>query len=313
MVLSVQTVPLMEQSAMGITDYNEIAAFVEVLKAGSFSAAAKKTGIPKSTLSRKVSQLEERLGVSLIQRTTRKIRLTGPGEQYYQSTARALEELESAEYLALQSQSHPQGLIRFTAPVEVGTAVMPQILKSFHEKYPDIEVEMILTDTVVNLIEENIDLALRAGAMEDSSLKARKIMSAQFMLYASRAYLKKHGTPKEPREIGEHKCLGFQVKPGPIVWSLSNSKTGARAQINIKTQLRANSLSAIRNLASLDMGIVLLPSFLCQEENELIPFLTDWSTGKRPSYLVYPAHKFMPPRLKLLMDHIQEMTKNISI
>src|SRR3954471_9709977 len=182
-------------------DLNEVRVFVQVARSGSFTAAAKRLGMPNSTVSAKVTALERRLEASLLKRTTRKLHLTEAGERYYERCARALGELEAADKDLSAAQLEPQGVLRITAPVDMGAACLVELTRSFGVRYPKIQLDFLFTDRFVDLVGEGVDLAIRAGELEDSSLVARKLGESYMAPYASPAYLKKAGTPKSPHEL----------------------------------------------------------------------------------------------------------------
>lgn len=288
-------------------DLNDISAFIEVVKAGSFSQASKRLGIPKSTLSRKVSQLEERLSVQLMSRTTRKMQLTHIGEEYFQKASLLLKEISDLESNAFESQKKPQGHLRFTAPLEAGSLLLAPMLHSFMEKYPEIELEMDFTDRYVNMIEEGYDLALRAGKLEDSSLRAKKIGTECFYVCASPSYLQKNGEPKKPEELSQHRCLSFLPQSRGGAWTLKSEKEKIR--VPLKNKINMNTLNMCKALAIQGSGLALLPQFFCHDSlmtGELQRVLPIWSTEENGFYLVYPEQKFIPLRLRLLIDHLSQ-------
>ncbi|MBX9769040.1 MAG: LysR family transcriptional regulator, partial [Bdellovibrionales bacterium] len=190
-------------------DLNEISVFIRVVQTGSFSLAANQLGMPNSTVSHRVSSLEKRLGITLLQRTTRKLHVTPLGEAYFKKCLQGLEALQIAEQDIVSNQKEPQGLLRITAPAELGSTVLPQIVSDFTKKYPKVQVESILTDRRVDLLGEGVDLAIRAGPLKDSSLIAKKIGSSYFAPFASTKYLKAKGTPHQPKDLSGHDCLLF--------------------------------------------------------------------------------------------------------
>ncbi len=244
-------------------DLNEISAFISIVQSGGLSRAAEHTGLPKSTLSRKLHLLEKRLGVTLLQRTTRKITLTPAGQEYFTNCSRILSELSEAEKLVLNEQAKPQGVIRFTAPAEAGWTLLAPIIREFLEKYPDISLDMEFTDRTVDLVGEGFDVALRAGIQKDSSLKVRKIRPHRFVLLASDQYIKKNGRPKTIKDLSQHRLIGFSPRREPIVWKFSTPS--GKVEIPVSPWLRSNSLACAQRLAQENMGIALIPKFLCQD------------------------------------------------
>jgi DNA-binding transcriptional LysR family regulator len=287
-------------------DLNEVSYFVAVVEHGGFSRAAAALSIPKSTLSRKVSDLEARLGVTLLTRTTRKQTLTHAGEEYYRQCFRLLSEMKEAEKSITQSQKNPQGLIRFSAPADSGPVLAP-LLKEFSKRYPLISLEVILTDRLVDLVAERFDIAFRAGALRDLSLKAKKIGVGGFKLYASPQYLKTKGAPKSAPDLLRHDCIVFQPDSRPSAWKLTNGKE--RWEIKVSDRLRTNSLDLAKRMAEISVGIVALPKFVshdCLQNGALVPVLPDLWFLRTPFSLIYPEQKHMPPRLRLFVDFMSE-------
>src|SRR5215510_9248460 len=179
-----------------------IAVFVKVVESASFSAAARRLGLPKTTVSAKVAGLEERLGVRLIHRTTRKLRMTEAGERYFHHCAIATREVELGEAALQSAKGRPYGVLKVTAPVALARAVLPRVVRAYAAKYPEVSVELIVTNRVVDLVEEGVDLAIRwAGSLKDSSLIARRFIETRSNLWASPDYLKGHGKVTHPRDL----------------------------------------------------------------------------------------------------------------
>jgi DNA-binding transcriptional LysR family regulator len=286
---------------------DETKAFVAVVQHGGFGRGARELGLPKSTVSRKIANLEERLGVTLLKRTTRVFQLTEAGRAYFETAHRILEELATAEQRVKLSQKAITGLIRFTAPTDLGASVLPRLLMEFQNRYPDIEIDLDLTDRVVDLVTERFDVALRAGSLADSSLRARKLGTGVFQLYASPKYLRKHGPPKHPSELKNLRCLHYNPGDHDRLWSLTNGSSHYRFKVPGEGSI--NSLSCIRTLAALGGGVALLPTFLCKEalqEGELVQVLPSWSSERTGFYLVHPQQSFVPQRLRVFLDFFAE-------
>src|SRR5260221_6497207 len=190
-------------------DLNEMLVFARVVQAGSFTTAAAALGMPKSTVSRKVSELEERLKARLLQRTTRKLSPTDAGRTYYDYCARIVGEIEDAERAVSSLQATPRGVLRVTAPVNV--AFLGPIVSDYLKRYPDVRIDLFCTGRSVDLVEERFDLGIRAGALADSTLIARSLGMVKWFLVATPAYLKKHGRPQTPDDLKRHACLLFGV------------------------------------------------------------------------------------------------------
>ena len=292
-------------------DLDGIAIFVKVLQAGSFSRAAKLLGMPNSTVSAKVSALEKRLGVTLLQRTTRRLRATQAGEAYYQRSVRAIEELQAAENELETGRAEPRGLLRLTAPVEIGHSLLPALVHAFLGKHPQLEVELIVTNRVLDLVVDGIDLAVRAGPLKDSSLIAKRFDLGYFRLWASPAYLTKHAVPRHPKELAQHNCLRF-ARFKNEGFRLTNGRENVN--ITVSGNSMADDFETLRSLAVLGAGIAFLPSFLCAEENTqdaLVRVLPQWRGDRVSISLMYPAQKFVPAKVRAFITVAEELLKNL--
>lgn len=290
-------------------DLDGIEVFVKVVEAGSFSQAAKLLGMPNSTVSAKVSALEKRVGVTLLQRTTRKLRATQAGETYFQQCVQALEQLQAAESELTNAQREPRGLLKLTAPVDIGHSVLATLVRTFLQKYPEMQVDLVVTNRVLDLISEGIDLAIRAGELADSRLIAKRFSVGHFGLWASPSYLKKRGTPAHPRELTEQDCLRFSLFKNNRL-ELTNGKDSAR--VVAAGRLGADDFETLKAFALLGEGIVYLPSFMCAEEakqNRLQRVLPDWHGAAVTFSLVYPAQRFVSPKVRAFIAVAEEMLK----
>lgn len=290
-------------------DLDGIAIFVKVLQAGSFSQAAKLLGMPNSTVSAKVSALEKRLGVTLLQRTTRKLRATQAGEAYFQRSVRALEELQAAENELETARGEPKGLLRLTAPVEAGHSLLPALVHAFLKKHPRMEVELIVTNRVLDLVVDGIDLAIRAGPLKDSSLIAKRFDLGDLGLWASPEYLTRHAAPRHPKELAQHNCLRF-YRFKDDGFRLSHGRENFH--VAVSGQLVADDFETLRSLAILDEGIAFLPSFLCSEDrkqDKLTRVLPQWRGDRVFLSLVYPAQRFVPTKVRAFIAVAEELWK----
>jgi len=295
-----------------LMDLNSILVFNRVVRAGSFSAAARELRMPKSTVSSKVAELERHLGVTLLIRTTRKLSLTDAGQSYFEVSARSIDELVQAEAGAAQTQKEPTGLLRVTATVEMGSTVIAELTAEFLKKFPKVQVELVLTDRVVDLVAEGIDVGIRAGELEDSSLIAKKIGMSVFHVFASASYLKKSSQISHPKDLEKHSCLRFTAVGDGKVWELR--KEGRSVRVNVQGGFSANNLDALVTLTSAGHGVALLPSFLCREDSrkgKLVQVLPDWIGDQDPMHLVYPSQRFISPKTKAFTDFISERLKNV--
>lgn len=256
----------------------------------------------------KVSSLEKRLGLTLIKRTTRKLHITPAGEQYFKSVSEGVAHIARAEDEVKSRLDKPQGLLRITAPVDLGNVILAEQVSLFLKKYPAVQIELLLTDRRVDLLAEGVDLAIRAGHLDDSSMIAKKLGEVSFALFASTRYLQQRGTPKTLNELEEHSCIMFSSLSSKE-WSLENGKRKSRVPLTGK--IIANDIQLVFRFALAGEGIALLPSFICQNEvksGKLIQILSDWRTNISPVHFVYPAQKYVPAALSAF---IQQSTESI--
>lgn len=278
-------------------DLNEVAVFIKVVQLGSFSQAAKQLGMPNSTVSSKVSSLEKRLGTTLIQRTTRRLNVTPVGQAYFKRCIEGLEEIKAAESEIAASQGEAQGLLRITAPVDLGSAILPLLVSEYTKKYPKVDIDILLTDRTVELLAESVDLAIRAGELKDSTLIAKRLGTVHFAPFASPKYLKTAGTPEHPRELRQHECLHF-TPLGFEQWTLASSK--GTLNVPVPSRFKVNDLNMLKQLAVMGSGIALLPTFFCYPEiraGKIVRVLPEWKTKPSPVHFVYPAQRFVTPKL----------------
>lgn len=283
-------------------DLNEVAVFIEVARAGSFTKAARVLGMPNSTVSSKVSSLERRLGLTLIQRTTRSLHVTPAGQTYFQRCLDGLTGIAAAEEELAASQGEPRGQLRITAPVELGSTILPEVVSAFTRRHPKVAVEIVLADRRVDLLGEGVDLAIRAGELKDSSMIAKKLGLVYFALFATPAYVRAHGKPEHPRELKDHDCIQF-TPLGATEWKLSGPRSTIAAKV--PGRVVTNDLAMVKRLTLMSGGLSLLPSFFCDQElqrGSLVRLLPDWRTNVNPVHFVYPAQRFVPPKLSAFIE-----------
>ena len=280
-----------------------ITVFVRVVEAGSFSAAARRLEIPKTTVSAKVAGLEKRLGVRLLQRTTRKLRMTEAGEMYFRHCAIALREVELGEAALQSAKAKPYGVLKVTAPIDVGHAFLPRIARAYAAKYPDVSLELVLTNRIVDLVEEGVDLAIRwAGALKDSSLVARRFFETRTNLWASPKYMRGVGKPTHPNDLANAVFVSpsHSLHKGSLV--LTNGKSDF--EVERKGRLHADDLEAIKALTVLGEGISWLPDFMVEDEAEagkLVRVLSHWWPKRQElgtCYFVYAGRQYALPKVE---------------
>jgi DNA-binding transcriptional LysR family regulator len=245
--------------------FTGMAVFAKVVESASFAAAARHFDMSPAMVSKHVRTLEERLGVRLLNRTTRHVSATEVGQNYYERCLRILGELEDAERAAGDLQAAPRGLLRVTTSVSFGAHQLAPAIADYLVAYPDVAIDLSLHDNYVDLLEERIDLAIRLGQLSDSSLIAKKLYAVEMILCASPTYLAAHGTPQKPRDLVEHSCLIYTYA-APRAWTFTDQKNGEEEVVRISGRLMANSGDALLAFALKDTGVVLGPDYLVADE-----------------------------------------------
>ncbi len=288
--------------------------FARVVEAGSFSEAGRQLGVAPSSVSRQINELENSLGALLFQRTTRKLSLTEAGELYYERATRIVTEIDEAKLAVSQLDGTPTGILRLNVPGSLSRRYIVPTLVAFQEKFPGVEIVLLASDQVMDMIEHRIDLTIRLGALTDSSLVARKIGSGRRVVCASTAYLKKAGHPKSPDDLTDHNCLIFRSNPGSNVWKFKNIKSVISA-VRVSGNLYANDGESLVAAAVEGHGIILVPEWLvnCElREGTLQELLTHYSLipKETPMYALYPRQRHLPPKVRAFIDFMVEHFKN---
>jgi DNA-binding transcriptional LysR family regulator len=286
-------------------DFNEAAVFVKVVQLGSFSAAARQLGIPTSTVSTRVARLEQRLGVTLLQRTTRRLHLTEAGVAYYHHASMGLDYMLEAEAAVDEARQQPQGKLKVTAPADLGDTLLAALIERTHASLPAVELEMILTDRYMDLVAEGVDVAIRTGELRDSSLVAKSVGTIQWALFASSDYLKQAAPLDEPQQLHVHDCLQF-TPMGRQAWDLYNHQHSLTIPMQGRTMV--NSIGVVKAMVESGYGVALLPTYICRTglaNGNLVRVLPAWQGRADPVHLVYPQQRFMPPKLRAFLDLAQ--------
>lgn len=281
--------------------------FAEVVEAEGFSAAARSLGVSKSSVSKQVGRLEDRLGVRLLNRTTRSLSLTEAGATFYAACRRVLDEAETAERAVSDLSAAPRGLLKLNAPMSFGFLHLARAIPEFHARFPQITLEASMNDRFVDLIEEGYDLALRIGALADSSLIARRVATSRVAICASPDYLARRGSPARPEDLAGHDCLLYANAPQPREWSLFGPG-GLRAQ-RVDGPLLANNGDVLCAATLGGMGIARLPTFIVGEHlraGRLKAVLCDFPAPEQGIHAVYPHNRNLSVKVRVLVDFLVE-------
>lgn len=281
--------------------------YLAVVREGSFSAAAKALDLPKATVSRRVAELERRLGTQLLVRTTRSVRVTEPGRDYAQHAAAALAALDdaTARVRADADRATPRGRLRVTASVEFGVAVLSPLLAEFVAGQPLIELDLELTGRQVDLVYEGFDLALRVGPLPDSTLAARRLGTLEYGLYASPAYLATAGTPRYVHELGERPALQFVGAGSDPVWRLTDGAQELR--VDIAPRLRSNNHWVLRDAALAGLGVAFCAELVAGPEvaaGRLVRLFPAFGAPEIPVHAVFPSQRFLAPKVRACVDFL---------
>ncbi|MGF6190258.1 DNA-binding transcriptional regulator YafC [Serratia sp. 2723] len=286
---------------------DELITFVTVVECGSFSRAAEHLEQANSVVSRTVKKLEGKLGVTLLNRTTRQINLTQEGESYFRQVQKVLSDMAAAENALMESRQRPQGLLRVDAATPVVLHVLTPLVGEFRARYPEMSLSLVSSETFINLIERRVDIAIRVGELTDSSLKARKLMTSYRKIITSPAYLKQFGTPQSVEELAQHCCIGFNDQPNLNRWPLACADG---RQLEITPGLTTNSGETQRHLCLHGNGIACLSNFMIDEDiqrGDLVQILVKETLPVAiPVNAVYYSDNAVSNRLRSFIDFLSE-------
>ncbi|MHC6801944.1 LysR family transcriptional regulator [Vibrio antiquarius] len=280
--------------------------FYHLIEQGSFSAAARHMSLTKSVVSKRIAKLEQELGVQLLYRTTRTLTLTEAGRAFFTHAKAVYQAVATAEESIVGLGKNLSGNIKVSVPTISGELILPQVINEFNQKYPDINIDMDLDNRFVDIVNERFDLAIRTGVLPDSSLIARKLVDANWIVCASPQYLAKHGIPKQPQALDKHNCLVYSYQEtGAREWAF---KDGDEVyQITVDGNLCTNNSSVLRNVALLGQGIIYVPRVLIYEDlkqGRLIQLFKDETAKCLGIYAVYPYTRQQPEKIKIFIDHL---------
>jgi DNA-binding transcriptional LysR family regulator len=300
---------------MSVADLNAVSCFSKVVELSSFRAAAAALGIPKSTVSRRVADLEDQLGARLLERTTRRLRLTDAGRAYHQRISPALDALREAERSVEAQSAKPSGRLKLTMTMEGGQTLLGPVLAEYLELCPEVELQIELMDRRVDLVEEGFDVAVRAGQLPDSSLVAKRLGSPGCLrVYASASYLKARGTPRHPRELTAHTCMVMTGQSAPLSWTFQ--QRGKPLTVKVHAHVEANSFALLGELVAAGHGIARLPEYMAtklQETHDLRSILDKFSPPATAWHVVYPSSRNLSPKVRALVEVLERHFSTLGI
>jgi DNA-binding transcriptional LysR family regulator len=289
------------------TALDELSIFVAVAQAGNLTRAAGQLGLPKSTVSRRLSALEARLGVRLVTRTTQGASATAAGRRLLARVAPALEAVGEALRETVDDDRAVRGRLRISLPAEIGLFHLGRVLRDFVRRHPEVALEVVHTDRQVDLLVEGFDAAVRVGALKDTSVIARPIGDVPGCLVASPKYLRARPAPRTPHDLAEHDCVVFQGPPFGPRWRFTGPK-GEVLEVEVQARYASNSLRTLCEAAVEGLGIARVPFYVAADAlaaGSLVQVLERWASPKRMAYVVYPATRMVPARVRALIEWIQ--------
>lgn len=286
----------------------EMIAFVRTVETGGFTAAARDMGLTPSALSKLVGRLEDRLGVRLLTRSTRRQQMTAEGEAFYNRARPILAAIDEAEAEVAEAGRHPRGLLRLHCGSAFGMHQLTPAIPRFLEAYPDVELELTINDQLPGIASDHFDLIVRIGALDDSSLIARRICNVQRVICAAPAYLERYGTPQTPDDLQQHNCLWITSLPALRRWPF-DTDDGVRV-VHISGNVVANNTETVLQLALAGVGITRLTDVVAGEalrRGDLVPILTDWHHVEPvPLHATYPSGRHVAPKVRAMIDFLVE-------
>lgn len=282
--------------------------FVRVIEKGSFTLAASFLNHSTSYISKEISRLESRLGVRLLNRSTRKISLTDSGRMYYEYCRQIVADAEEAERSISAQHDVPHGTLKISAPISFGHIYLADLLPQFLKTYPDVKMEVNFDDRLVDVIAEGYDVVIRVTNLKDTSLISRKIMASSIITLASPDYLKRKGCPIHPRDLADHDCITYSYLQRPTYWDYLTEK-GEPVGVTVKPQAICNNDELQRSMAVSGLGITRIPSFCCQNElrtGSLVPILKEYEFNDLGVYAIYPHRRHLSTKVRAFVDFLVE-------
>lgn len=283
-----------------------IGTFVKIAETGGFAAAARKLGVSPSTVTTQIQDLEDRLRVRLLNRSTRKVSLTEIGRAYYERCMHILADMDDADSAVHAMDAKPSGVLHLNVSISIPFFVAP-VIAEFTSLYPDVKVNMMMSDHMVDLVEDGIDLAITTLPVPSSNLIMRRLGSVRLMVYGSPDYFARHGIPREPNDLANHNCLTYAFSPWGSEWRFK-SPEGTRT-IHINGNMETNSINALKQAAVLGQGLILAPDYLLADEiktGRLVPVLTEYCGPELPINAVYPHRQHLSTNVRSFLDLVNK-------
>lgn len=284
---------------------DDMLAFIRVVEARSFTAAAERLGVSKSVISRRLTDLENRLGARLLNRTTRRLSITEVGQAFFERCVRIVADLEEAERAVADLHGEPRGILKVNAPMSFGLLHLAPAIVRFLERHPAVEIDIALNDRYVDLVDEGFDVAVRIGRLRDSSLIARRLAPNRRVVCASPAYFARHGEPVVPEDLTRHNCLIYTNIPAAEQWQFRID--GAIRSVRVSGNLRANNGDVLREAAIAGAGVIVLPTFLVGDalvRGDLICVLSAFAADDSTVNAVYPHNRHLSPKVRAFVDFL---------
>jgi DNA-binding transcriptional LysR family regulator len=285
---------------------NRLAVFAALVRAGSFTRAAEELGMTKAMVSQHLARLEQELGVTLLVRSTRRMSLTEAGATFHADCVRILAEADAAIARVGESRDTPRGTLRLTASLDYGIAVVVPKLARFMREHPAVQVDLVLSDHISDVIAERFDLAIRGGWLRDSSLRSTRIGGFRQLLVATPDYLAAHGTPRRPEDLAAHGAIAMSALPAPLRWTFT-AQGGQRRTVRLRQNAQANSAAAVRGLVLAGAGIAVLPDYMVEDDiraGRLVALLAQYRLPEGGVHAVYPGRK-APAKVRAFIDLLQ--------
>ncbi|RED53834.1 LysR family transcriptional regulator [Aestuariispira insulae] len=289
-------------------DVNDMAVFVRVAELGSLSGAGHDLRLSPAVVSNRIAKLEDRLGVRLLNRTTRKVQMTEEGQVYFDHCVHILQQIEEVESTLSEKKQAPKGVLKVTMPTSFGKMHVSPIIPDFMENYPDVEVRLQLTERMVSLVEEGMDIGIRVGKLDNSSMIARTLAPDTRYICGAPDYLKKHGIPKTPADLADHNCLLLRF-PGSRQFKWTFLENGEAVQYSVAGNMDSNNSEVLLQWALAGQGLVMKSTWETSEHLQsgaLVPVLTDYMPQDLSVSAIYPHSRYLPPKVRVFIDFLAE-------